>query len=289
MGDQILIKDLLLRAIIGVNDEERRNLQDVLLNIVLEVDTRAAGATDDMAYAVNYRTVTKRIIRMVEQNQFFLVEKLAAEIAALCLGDPRVQLVHVCVEKPGALRYARSVGVSIERRREELLPPAHRALIALGSNLDPELHLRAAVLRLTGLCHVLAVSPVYSSAPVDTSDQPPFLNAAAAIETNLTPEVLKTEVLERIEQELGRVRDADKFGPRTIDLDLAFYDDVVLTLDQGHIPHRDVLLYPHVARPLADIAASYRHPETGQTLADLAAGLADAGLTLQPDIVLWRP
>ena len=118
MADRILIKDLLLRTIIGINEEERRNRQDVLINIVLEADTRAAGTSDDIEDAVNYRTITKRIIALVEGSRFLLVEKMAAEIAAICLDDDRVQAATVRVEKPGALRFARSVGVAIRRVRE---------------------------------------------------------------------------------------------------------------------------------------------------------------------------
>jgi dihydroneopterin aldolase/D-erythro-7,8-dihydroneopterin triphosphate epimerase len=120
MTDQIQIKDLLLRTIIGINEEERRNRQDVLINIVLSADTRSAGASDDIKDAVNYRTITKRIIALVEGSQFYLVEKMAAEIAAICLDDPRVQRATVRVEKPGALRFARSVGVQIDRSRTDL-------------------------------------------------------------------------------------------------------------------------------------------------------------------------
>lgn len=120
MTDQIQIKDLLLRTIIGINEEERRNRQDVLINLMLQVDTRPAGESDDIDQAVNYRTLTKRIIQLVETSQFYLVEKLAAEIAAICLDDPRVERVRVTVEKPGALRFARSVGVIIERGRHDV-------------------------------------------------------------------------------------------------------------------------------------------------------------------------
>jgi len=120
MTDQIQIKDLFLRAIIGINEEERSNRQDVLISIVLYADTRAAGASDDISDAVNYRTITKRIIKLVEESRFYLVEKMAAEIAAVCLDDPRVEEVSVRVEKPGALRFARSVGVEIHRTRSGL-------------------------------------------------------------------------------------------------------------------------------------------------------------------------
>ena len=120
MSDRILIQDLLLRAIIGINPEERRNRQDVLINLTLYVDTQAAGLSDDIADAVNYRTITKRVIALVEGSQFYLVEKMAAEIAVICLEDPRVERARVRVEKPGALRFARSVGLEIERGRDEM-------------------------------------------------------------------------------------------------------------------------------------------------------------------------
>lgn len=120
MSDQVVIRDLLLRTIIGINKEERRKRQDVLINITLHADTRPAGASDDIEDAVNYRTIAKRVIRRVEESSFYLVEKMAAEIAAVCLEDPRVEAVDVRVEKPGALRFARSVGVEIRRTRHEM-------------------------------------------------------------------------------------------------------------------------------------------------------------------------
>ena len=117
MSDRIQIKDLLLRTIIGINEEERRNRQDVLINITLHADTRPAGISDDIEHTVNYRTITKRVIQLVEESSFRLVERMAAEIAAICLADGRVEAVDVRVEKPGALRFARSVGVEIHRTR----------------------------------------------------------------------------------------------------------------------------------------------------------------------------
>jgi dihydroneopterin aldolase/D-erythro-7,8-dihydroneopterin triphosphate epimerase len=117
MSDKILIRDLHLRTIIGINPEERRNRQDVLINVTLFADTRSAGASDDIADAVNYRTITKEIIERVENSAFYLIEKLCAEIVQICLDDPRVERAKVRVEKPGALRFARSVGIEIERAR----------------------------------------------------------------------------------------------------------------------------------------------------------------------------
>lgn len=123
MNDVILIRDLLLRAIIGINDDERRNRQDVLINIRMRTDTRTAAASDRIEDAVNYRTIAKNVIELVENSSFLLVEKLAGEVAALCLQDERVNSVQVTVEKPTALRFAASVGITIERTRSDLGSP----------------------------------------------------------------------------------------------------------------------------------------------------------------------
>lgn len=119
MSDAIFIRDLLIRGIVGINPEERANQQDVVINVTMEVDTRPAAHSDDIADAVNYRTVAKAIIAHVEEGAPMLVERLAAEIAAICLdSDERIDAVEVEVAKPGALRFAESVGVRIHRRRE---------------------------------------------------------------------------------------------------------------------------------------------------------------------------
>ena len=116
--DRIEIHDLLLRCIVGINESERKNKQDVLINITLWADTRAAAASDDIDDAVNYRTVTKQIIEHVETSQYFLLERLVERVAEICLGDPRVEQAQVTIEKPAALRFARSVGITITRTRQ---------------------------------------------------------------------------------------------------------------------------------------------------------------------------
>jgi 2-amino-4-hydroxy-6-hydroxymethyldihydropteridine diphosphokinase len=286
MTDRILIQDLLLRTIIGINPEERRKRQDVVINAVLYVDIRAAGASDDIEDAVNYKTITKQIIQLVEGSEFYLVEKLASEIAAVCLADPGIERATVRVEKPGALRFSRSVGIEIDRSRDDL-EPASRVFISLGSNIDPEDNLPAAVRRLDECSRLLAVSRVYQTKPVGTTDQPDFLNAAVLIETHLAPVELKSQVLQRIECELGRVRTQDVNAPRTIDLDISLVNRDVLELDGRHIPDPDGLRYAHVARPLADLVPAYVHPETGQTLLEIAGSLPEDNLEHRPDLVLW--
>jgi 2-amino-4-hydroxy-6-hydroxymethyldihydropteridine diphosphokinase len=162
----------------------------------------------------------------------------------------------------------------------------HRVFVALGSNIDSEDNMREAVRRLAARCTLIAVSPAYETAPVGKTDQPSFLNAAALIETDLSPQALKEEVLRAIEQELGRVWMADKNAPRTIDLDIVLYGEEVLDVGQRHIPDPDLLAYPHIAVPLADLAPDYRHPETGQTLAQIADALPHADVRRRPDVVL---
>ena len=114
--DLIEIKDLLLRAIVGIKPDERVKRQDVLLNIALLTDVRPVAESDDIDTAVNYRSVAKRIIALVEDSDFHTVERLATEIAHLIVTEFEVAEVTVSVEKPGALRFARSVGVTIVRR-----------------------------------------------------------------------------------------------------------------------------------------------------------------------------
>jgi 2-amino-4-hydroxy-6-hydroxymethyldihydropteridine diphosphokinase len=286
MADHIYIKDLLLRGILGIKEDERRKRQDVLINIVLHADTRTAGRSDAISDAVNYRTITKRIIGLVEDSQFCLVEKLAAEIAAICLDDPRVEAATVRVEKPGALRFAQSVGIEIHRTRVDMQDRPHRVFVSLGSNIDSERSMHGAVQRLEQHCTVLAVSPVYETAPVGKTDQPSFLNAAVLIETGWTTAELK-EVLQSIEHEMGRVRTEDKNAPRTIDLDISLFDDEISDLAGRHIPDPEILRYPHIAVPLADLVPHQRHPETGQTLEEIARSLPGGGMVKRPDIVLW--
>jgi D-erythro-7,8-dihydroneopterin triphosphate epimerase len=116
--DQIHIKDLLVSGILGINPDERENPQDILVNATLWTDTREAAASDDIDDAVNYRTITKRLIKHIEHGEPMLVERLVAELVEICLAtDQRITAVEMTVEKPGALRYARSVGITIRRTR----------------------------------------------------------------------------------------------------------------------------------------------------------------------------
>ena len=115
--DHILVRDLSCRAVIGDNAEERRARQDLLVQLRLGYAGLAAGRTDRLEDALDYRALKKRVVEHVEGSSFHLVEALAESIAALCLAEARVREVTVTVDKPGALRFARSVAVEVTRSR----------------------------------------------------------------------------------------------------------------------------------------------------------------------------
>jgi FolB domain-containing protein len=118
--DKVIIKDLLARGIIGVNDWERKKPQEILINLVLYGDTSQAGVTDDVEDSINYRTIAKKAQHLAETAERLTVEALANDIAQVCLSNPAVIKVQVRVEKPGAVRFAKSVGVEIERSKANL-------------------------------------------------------------------------------------------------------------------------------------------------------------------------
>lgn len=119
---RIFVRDLLVRGILGIKPDERVSRQDVLVNLEMVTDTRRAAASDAIEDAVNYRSVTKRVIERVERGSDRLVERLAEDLARMILQEFPVEEVTVRVEKPGALRFAESVGVEITRRRGDSEP-----------------------------------------------------------------------------------------------------------------------------------------------------------------------
>ena len=115
--DRIHIRDLRTRCIVGIFPEERREKQDVIINICLFGDLRAAGRSDRIDDTIDYKGLKKEVLRLVETSQYQLIEALAEAVAAACLEHPKVVEVSVTVDKPGALRFARSVAVEIRRSR----------------------------------------------------------------------------------------------------------------------------------------------------------------------------
>ena len=120
--DTILIRNLLVRCIIGIHDDERRDKQDIIINVTLYSDLRMAGQTDNLTDSIDYAMIEKDILALVEDSRFSLVGKLAEEIARVCLDNPKVQKVRVTADKPGAFRFASSAAVEIVRTKSNGKP-----------------------------------------------------------------------------------------------------------------------------------------------------------------------
>src|SRR5690606_20649108 len=169
----------------------------------------------------------------------------------------------------------------------------HRAVVILGSNIDKEQNLPAAVEMLAGLVGVINVSSVYETAPEGLLEQPHFFNAAVLLQTDLTPAQLKDGPLSEIERRLGRRRSADKNAPRTIDLDIVLFDDEVTTYTPAdgrvrHLPDADLLRFAHCALPVADLLPNTLHPQTGESLRSIAARLLSAATIERGDAIRPR-
>lgn len=161
--------------------------------------------------------------------------------------------------------------------------------LLVGSNVDKERCYPAAIRQITSLGEVIAVSPVYETVPVGMPGADNFFNGAVLLATELAPGALKLRLRRDVEERLGRVRQpGGPVAPRTIDVDIALWDDRVGLVAGGQVPDPDILCHIHVARPLADIAPECKHPETGQTLAEIADDLARTGPLPRPrpDIIL---
>ena len=277
--DIIDVKNLRLRTRIGFSRHELDTTQDILVNLRIRCDSRRAGESDDPAITFDYKAVTKTIINFVECGHFALVEKLAEEIARIVIEDYGAPSVEVRVEKPGALRRADSVGICIERRKSDY---SHNVIyVSLGSNIAPAKNLVSAIGLLRRHTTLLARSQVYRTPPQGYVNQDDFLNMAVRVHTHRSPDEFKCEVIDRVEHELGRVRDPNNVNaPRTIDLDISLWNAEELSYGEKPwtIPDADILRFAHVALPLADIAPEYVVPGEGRKLRDIAADFASSDL-----------
>jgi len=163
------------------------------------------------------------------------------------------------------------------------------AYLSLGSNIQPERHLPAAVAQLARFGRVRAVSTVWETPPLGLTDQPNFLNACVLLETDLSARALRQEAIAAIEAELGRVRTADKNAPRTIDIDIMLFNHDIVQVGRRRIPDPEVLERPFVAIPLAEIAPDYVHPDTGETLQNIARRFDPeaGGMRQRDDVTLF--
>ena len=153
-----------------------------------------------------------------------------------------------------------------------------RAFVGIGSNIDPEVNVRSAILRLMETARVKAISTVYRTEPVGPPGQPPYYNCVIEIDTDLTPRDLKFKMLRRIESELGRTRGIGRFAARTIDLDLVLYDDLVIATEDLTLPDPDILVRPFLAIPLQELAPGLVLPGSGLPISEAVLAQPRTGM-----------
>ena len=264
--DKIKIEKLTVFGNHGVYPEENVLGQKFQVSLILYTDTRKAGLTDDLECSINYGDVCQYVKQFFEENTFQLIERVAEQLAEnLLLRYDLLQKVDVKVEKPWApiLLPVENVGVEISRGW-------HIAYVALGSNIgDKKSYLDEAVEKLKNhpLCQVIKVADYIQTEPYGGVEQDVFLNSALELRTLLYPEEL-LRLLNQIEAEAGRERTIH-WGPRTLDLDILFYDDCIIDTPFLTIPHIDLQNRDFVLIPMAQIAPYHRHPVLNCTMTQL--------------------
>jgi dihydroneopterin aldolase/2-amino-4-hydroxy-6-hydroxymethyldihydropteridine diphosphokinase len=272
--DRIRITGLDVFARHGVFPEENRLGQHFLVNAVLYTSTRQAGRTDELEQTTNYGEVCQVITDTLQQHTWKLIEAAAEHTArAILLDFPLISAVELELCKPSAPIPLPFGSVSVTIRRSW-----HKAYVALGSNLGDR---RGLIQRaLEGLSALEEVrlgrcSTLIETAPYGGVEQGNFLNGAVELDTLFTPQEL-LEALHTLEQQANRVRQVH-WGPRTLDLDILLYDDLVLHSEQLTIPHADMTNRAFVLEPMAEIAPYAVHPGLGKTMEQLLAELKERG------------
>ena len=150
----------------------------------------------------------------------------------------------------------------------------NRVFVAVGSNVDPEVNVHAAICALAAHMPIVAISTVYRSEPEGRPGQPWFYNCVVEVRTEMSPQDLKFHLLRRIEADLGRLRTADKYAPRTVDLDLLLYGELVLDTGDLVLPDPGIAHRPFLTVPLSELAPTLKLPGSVETMAEVAADLA---------------
>ena len=264
--DEIRIRELEVYANHGVFAEETKLGQKFFVNAALYTQTRRAGRADDLSLSTNYGEVCMEISRFLTEHTYRLLEAAAEHLAEhLLLTFPRIQELELEIRKPSApipLPFA-SVSVAVRRGWR-------RAIIACGANLgEKERAIREAACKLSqdAKCRLVKESALIVTKPYGGVEQDDFVNGAFLIETLYDAEELLA-FLNRLEAEAGRER-LVHWGPRTLDLDIIFYEDEIIRSEKLTVPHADMQNRDFVLRPLAEIAPEWMHPVFHKTVAEL--------------------
>lgn len=268
--DKITIDKLEVFANHGVYPEENVLGQKFIISVVLYTSTRKAGVTDELSFSVNYGEVSHFIRKYMTEHTWKLLECAAEHLAqAILLEYPLVKKLDLEIQKPWA-----PIALPLNTVSVKITRGWHTAYIALGSNIgDKKAYLDMAVKHLNERkdCQVKKVSDYLVTEPYGVTDQDDFLNGALELQTMLDPEEL-LQALHQIEQDANRVRTMH-WGPRTLDLDILMYDDLVLDTPELHIPHIEMHLRNFVLIPMDQIAPWKRHPLTGKTVEEMLQNL----------------
>lgn len=263
VGDEIRIEMLEVFAHHGVLSEEQKKGQTFYVNVVLYTDIHRAGLEDNIFFSTDYGQVCQFIRGWMQENTYQLLESVAEKLSkAILLKYERITAVDLEIRKPEAPIPVPFGCVSIKVHRSW-----HTAYLAVGSNVGDQVQYISGAIRALAnhpQIRVKKVSDLIQSKPYGVLDQDDFLNGALEIETLLAPEEL-LDALHDVEDAAGRVR-VRRWGPRTLDLDLIFYDKLVYESDYVVIPHSDLQNRDFVLEPLSTLAPNYRHPITGKTV-----------------------
>ncbi len=271
MPDEIRIDNLEVFANHGVFPEEKAQGQYFYVNAVLYTDLRPSGLKDDLTLSTHYGEVSLFIKKCLTEHTYDLIETAAEATAEkILLAFPLVKSLDLEIRKPHAPIPMRFESVSVKIHRGW-----HRVFVAFGSNMgDSRKYISDAVSGISGdgRNRVLKVSDSIVTKPYGGVRQDDFINGVLEMETLYTPHEL-LEVLHRLEKDAGRERKVH-WGPRTLDLDIIFYDKLVYEDETLLIPHVDMQNRDFVLKPMAQIAPYFRHPVYGKTMEELWRELA---------------
>lgn len=268
--DSIFIEGLRIYAYHGVFEEEKKEGQLFLVSARLFGDLQEAGKTDDLTKSTHYGEVSELIEELFTKKSYDLIETVAEKCASGILKKfPLVREVELTVFKPEA-----PISVPFENVSVTVTRKWHTAYIAYGSNMgDKEKYIDEALVKLANHDEIKEIkdSKRYVTKPYGGVVQDDFLNGMVRIKTLLTPQEL-LELLHELEKEANRERTIH-WGPRTLDLDIIFYDDLVLETDELTIPHVDMHNRDFVLKPLNDLTHFYVHPVLKRSAMELLADL----------------